>query len=145
MCCIQAMRLDPEDQFVHKAYTKEVYALAYPLKFHALPGISQWEEADSIGPEPLECRSMPGRPSKKKRIKEKGEVREELPDEGLVVRQRKPNQCSNCGGYGHNKAKCSDPTSSNIKTSKAKVVIEGPTKKRGRTPKNATIQRGKHN
>lgn len=59
-------------------------------------------------------------------------------EEAFVVRKRKPNQCSTCGGYGHNKARCSQPakaTTSNL-APKAPATDGQPRIKRGMPPKN---------
>ena len=104
--CIMAFRGNPE-MYVHKAYSKEMYALAYAPIFQPMPGMKQWDSTDHPKPNPPGLRKLPGRPSQKKRIKEKGEG--EAEHEPPVLRKRKPNACSNCGGLGHNKSKCKNP------------------------------------
>lgn len=102
--CLVKRRQNPED-FVDEYYSKATYIKAYSTHVRPMPGMSQWEKSDMPKPLPPVHRKMRGRPSKKKRKKEAGE------DEGrFVKRQKKPNNCSNCGQPGHNILKCKNPT-----------------------------------
>ncbi|XP_056690313.1 uncharacterized protein [Spinacia oleracea] len=101
--CIMRNRADPED-YVHKAYTKEAFLLAYAPVFYPMPGMKQWEKTKSPHPLPPPFRKMAGRPSKRKRIRAEGEDDEHVT--ALVVKRRKPTRCGNCGDFGHNKKTC---------------------------------------
>ncbi|XP_021839581.2 uncharacterized protein [Spinacia oleracea] len=101
LACIVKRRLRYED-YVHQAYQVSTYAATYAPMFHAMPGQSQWPKTPYVEPLPPPYRKMPGRPSKRKRVKEAGENK----DKQLVKRVKKMNKCSRCGGLGHYKSKC---------------------------------------
>ncbi|KAH9612102.1 hypothetical protein KSS87_002582, partial [Heliosperma pusillum] len=103
--CIIKKRLDPED-FVHPAYSKEMYLKAYGTMIKALPGPKQWEHTEHPQPAPPAYRKMPGRPSTKKMRKEVGENEERQ----LVKKRNTRKKCGNCGQLGHNKKSCKNPT-----------------------------------
>uniref|UniRef100_A0A803N9D6 Uncharacterized protein n=1 Tax=Chenopodium quinoa TaxID=63459 RepID=A0A803N9D6_CHEQI len=103
--CIAKRRLQYEE-FVHKAYHVSTYASTHAPIFKAMLGYKQWEAKPYPKTLPPPYRKMPGRPSKKKRVKEPGEVQERQ----LVQRTKKQNRCSNCGGVWHNKSKCQNVT-----------------------------------
>ncbi|XP_057248887.1 uncharacterized protein LOC130590461 [Beta vulgaris subsp. vulgaris] len=124
---ISDVDLGNPEEYVHKAYSREAYLLAYSPVFQPMPGIKQWDRTLDPQPNPPGFKKMSGRPSKKKRTKEKGE--EEAPKEPPVLRKRKPNECGNCGNYGHNKSTCKNPK-----------APPKPPAKRGRPPKNGGDQ-----
>ena len=106
--CIMTMRKDPED-YVHQAYSREAYSLAYEPVFYPMPGMKQWERTPYAQPDPPTYKKMPGRSSNKKRKKEMYEA-ESGKDKDSVQRQKKPRKCGNCGDYGHIRTKCkNDP------------------------------------
>lgn len=67
-----------------------------------MPGVNHWQKVDLPHPLPLVHKIMPGRPSLKKRNKERGEEAEQN-----AKRLKKGKcKCSNCGQVGHNKKGC---------------------------------------
>ncbi|KAL2938975.1 Translation initiation factor IF-2 [Bienertia sinuspersici] len=108
LACIQLRRLNFED-FIHPAYHVETYSKAYAPTFRAMPGQNQWEVTLHPRPLPPPHRKMPGRPSKKRRVKEVGEDK----DREQVKRDKRQNKRSRCRGLGHYKTNCinlSEPT-----------------------------------
>ncbi|XP_074306285.1 uncharacterized protein LOC141641525 [Silene latifolia] len=107
---INHQRANYED-FVHDAYTKDKYMVAYGNLVPPLPGISQWERVgmDDLLPPPH--RKLPGRPSMKKRRKEVGEG-------GITEhpkKQKLQRSCGNCGELGHNVKSCKNPGKETVK------------------------------
>lgn len=78
-----------------------------------MSGQKQWEVTPYPGPLPPPYRKMAGRPSKMKRVKEKGEAQEKQ----QVKRAKRQNKCSRCGGLGHYRTKCSNPIPNVVGTS----------------------------
>ncbi|KAL2901835.1 Protein lin-28-like protein A [Bienertia sinuspersici] len=105
LACIQLRRLNFED-FIHPAYHIETYAKAYAPAYRAMLGQNQWEVTPHPRPLPHPRRNMPGRPSKKKRVKEVGEDK----DREQLKRAKRQNKCSRCGGLGHYKTNCINPS-----------------------------------
>nr|XP_017245786.1 PREDICTED: uncharacterized protein LOC108217466 [Daucus carota subsp. sativus] len=114
------------DDYVDACYMKETYRQTYSGYLQPMEGSNMWPES-SINPvlPPVE-RRMPGRP-KKARRKEFGEdvgtSKKQCEETMRVSRKKLQMTCSNCGGSGHNKKTCKNPT---------KVVNSQPKKNRGR-------------
>lgn len=110
LACIVRQRLNVED-YVHQAYHVSTYSKTYAPAFHPMPGHNEWPKTNLQPPAPPPFRKMPGRPKLKKRIKEPGEGQGEGQERGklLVVRAKKKNACSHCGGLGHYKNTCKNP------------------------------------
>uniref|UniRef100_A0A803MAQ9 Zinc finger PMZ-type domain-containing protein n=1 Tax=Chenopodium quinoa TaxID=63459 RepID=A0A803MAQ9_CHEQI len=75
LACIQLRRLNYED-YIHPAYHVQTYAKTYAYAFRSMPGQTQWELPPYPKPLPPPHRVIPGRPSKKKRVKEPGDDQE---------------------------------------------------------------------
>lgn len=129
LACIVKRRLQYEE-FVHVAYHVSTYAATYSPAFKAMPGHTQWDTTPQPHPLPPPYRKMPGRPSKRKRVKEPGEDKEKK----LVKRAKKNNRCSRCGGLGHYKPKCQ-----NVPLSDAN------TRNKGGRPSSSTASLGQSN
>uniref|UniRef100_A0A803MHP7 SWIM-type domain-containing protein n=1 Tax=Chenopodium quinoa TaxID=63459 RepID=A0A803MHP7_CHEQI len=115
LACIQLRRLNYED-YIHPAYHVQTYAKTHAPAFRAMSGQSQWEVTPYPKPLPPPHGVMPGRPSKKKRVKEPGEDQERE----NVKRTKKQNKCGRCGGLGHYKTKCFNPIMQKVPKRKGK-------------------------
>ncbi|XP_074282621.1 uncharacterized protein LOC141607161 [Silene latifolia] len=102
--CILSQR-GKVDDYIHEAYSKAKYQLAYEPCISPMPGVNQWEKSGLPEPLPPLQRKMPGRPSNKQRRKEAGEG-----ERKTVKRVKKKNKCSNCGQLGHYKITCKNPS-----------------------------------
>jgi hypothetical protein len=85
--------------YVQEYFKLEAYRQCYGNPIHPVPDKSLWNENDEIGLLPPNTRRPPGRP-KKRRIRTE--------DIGRVKRIFK---CSRCGGTGHSRITCREPTS----------------------------------
>lgn len=123
--CIMAKRGKPED-YVDECYSREMVKKCYSSHIKPLPGFKHWEPCTMPEPLPPLMKTMPGRPSLKRRRKEAGEE-----EEG---RQRKfkklggQQRCSNCQQLGHKKVHC--------KNESAAPPPKPEPKKGGRPPSN---------
>ena len=103
ICCIMRDRRNIDD-FVDVCYTKETYLKAYNFIIKAMPGEQEWEISTQKPPLPPMFIVQPGRP-KKRRIRAAGEGQP-----GKKIRVCKERRCRNCGGQGHYKNKCKNPS-----------------------------------
>lgn len=98
--CLMDKRANPDD-YVHEAYSKATYILAYEHAIKPMPGQKYWQKMNMREPLPPQIRIMPGRPKAHKRKKEKGEE-----EAGQAKRPKKPINCGKCGQQGHNRKSC---------------------------------------